>query len=260
MGKKEKEPSDLIRAHNARELAKPEPRDAKQVLADWGMDQQLTAKDIVIPRVLSMQAMSGRVTDGSAKMGEFVESLNNTVLGDEARPVEFIPFLAEKVYVVMEMRQGKFAYAGQVTITPENEDHEFEVMGGEDGSTPERWYRTTQVYVLLTSDLDGIPYLLSFRSSSARAGAKILTTMYMKNIKAGKTPASMVMDLSSKKTKNDKGTFMVMDVTEKRVSTDAEIANAFEWVKLIKGGRTKVDNSVLEEELAPTPVEESEDY
>lgn len=227
----------------------------------WGAPQ-LTAQDVVLPKILAMQGMSKLVTDGNAVMGEFRDSLNNVVLGDLKTPIEFIPFHLEKVYVVMEEKEKKFRFHHQEPITPANEKHAFEAVG--ENGAPQKWYRTMNVFALLPKDVqDGaaLPYIISFRSTSANAGRKVATTMYLKNVKAGKTPAAMVLELSGTRQSNDKGTYIVMDAVEKRPSTEAEIAACFEWVKVVRAGQTRIDHSDLEKEAeasAPAAPESAE--
>lgn len=230
----------------------------------WGVPaMNINARDIQIPKILAMQPGSNAVTAGEAKFGEFRDSLSGNLVGDVKNPIDFIPFFMEKVFVVMRLDKGQYKFNRQVPIVPAIEDHDFEHKEGE---WQEKWYRTLNFYVLLPQEVaDGsaIPYILSFRSSSARAGQKLATTMYMKNLKAGKTPPAMTMSLSGATQKNDKGTFVVMDVKEKRASTSEEIASAFEWVKTVLSGRVKVDHSDLESEASSTasaPAGESTDY
>lgn len=223
-------------------------------LAAWGV-QQLTSKDIIIPKILAMQGLSKFVTDGKAMMGEFRDSLNGGLLGDyEKNPLEFIPFYLEKVWAIYEEKNGEMKFSRTVPIEPGNENWPIEeVLNG----VKIKRDRTANFYVLLPSDIkkgEAIPHILSFRRTSARAGQKLNTTMFMKNLKAGKTPASMVMELFGAKVKNDKGVFIVLDVREKRESEAGEVAEAFSWVAHVKSGAAKVDNSDLEGEapnLAP---------
>lgn len=228
----------------------------------WGMPK-LTAQDVVLPKILAMQGMSKLVTDGLAVMGEFRDSLNNVVLGDLKNPIEFIPFHLEKVFVVMEEEKEKYRFHHQEPITPENEKHAFEDKG--EKGAKQKWYRTINVYALLPKDVkDGaaLPFVISFRSTSANAGRKVATTMYLKNVKAGKTPAAMVLELSGTRRENDKGKFIVMDAVEKRASTEAEVQACFEWVKVVRAGQTQVDHSDLEKEAEATAAAapESTDY
>ena len=225
-------------------------------LEAWGVTT-LTAKDVVIPKILPMQAMSKKVTAGECKFGDLIDSLTNEVLGDQKKPIQFVPFFMEKVFVVMEEKDGKFEFANQVPIKADNEGQEFEGVNPET-KVKQKWYRTLNFYVLFPNQVENneaIPYLLSFRSTSARAGQKLATTMFMKNLKAGKTPASTVMELSIAKKQNDKGTFMVLDVKEVRASTQAEVNEAFAWVKTVKANRVKVDHSDLADDATTAPHE-----
>lgn len=219
-------------------------------LQDWGVGE-LTSKDIIIPKILPMQGLSKLVTDGKAVMGEFRDSLNGTLLGNaEKAPLEFVPFYMEKVWVIFEEKAGTMKFSKQVPIDPSNENWEIEeVIAG----VKIRRDRCMNFYVLLPSDVaqgGAIPYILSFRRTSLRAGQKLATQMFLKNIKAGKTPASVAMQLSGTRTTNDKGTFIVLDATEKRASSDEEVKEAFGWVKAIREGKTKVDTSDLEAEAS----------
>lgn len=225
-------------------------------LKAWGVEG-LTQRDIVIPKILAMQGLSKLVTSGQAKFGEFRDSLNGVVLGEIGKQaIEFVPFLLEKVWIVFEdknppgSQQTNYKFTKVEPLTAENENWPYEeVING----VKIRRDRTMNFYVLLPGEIEkggAIPYILSFRRTSARAGQKLATTMFMKNLKAGKTPASMVLELHGEKQQNDKGTFVVLDVKEKRPSTTAEIAEAFSWVKTVKAGKTRADTSDLEAEAA----------
>lgn len=212
----------------------------------------MTARDVIIPKVLPMQAMSKKVTDGQAMLGEFRDSLTGDLVGmsdgfgKPAKVIDFIPFYMEKVWIVFEAKDGNpknLKFSKTVAIDASNESWPYEETLN--GVLIKR-DRTMNFYCLSPGEgAKGIPFILSFRRTSAKAGQKIATTMFMKNIKAGKTPASMVLELSGTKTSNDKGTFVVMDVREKRPSTESEVSEAFGWVKTVRSGAAKIDNSDL---------------
>jgi hypothetical protein len=219
-------------------------------LNEWGVGE-LTSKDIIIPKILVMQGLSKLVTNGDAKMGEFRDSLNGTVLGSaEKDHLEFIPFYMQKVWVIFEEKNGAMKFAKQVPIDASNENWDIEeTIAG----VKIRRDRCMNFYCLLPQDVDqggALPYILSFRRTSLRTGQKIATQMFLKNVKAGKTPASAVMSLSGTKQTNDKGTFVVTDAVYKRESKAGEIAEAFAWVKTIKEGGTRADTSDLETEAS----------
>ncbi len=217
-------------------------------LAAWGPAPKLSSKDVVIPRILCMQAMSKPVVNGEAKFGEFRDSFGK-LLGDDTHPVEFIPFHHEHVYVVMREEKGQFKFHKIVPVTPENDDTEFIV---EIDGADEKWYRTTNIYCLMPKEVEeggSLPYLLSFRSSSSRAGREIYTQMYVMNRKDGLVPPGRTFALTMEKTKNDKGTFAVMKVRVTRDSNPEEIKACLGWFKTIQSGKTRIDTSDIEAEV-----------
>ena len=232
---------------------------------------KLTAKDIIIPKILAMQAMTKKVIEGTAKFGEFRDSVNYTVMGSEGKPIEFIPFHRTMEFVVMREEKGKFKFHRTEVINAENENNAYELEDAEGNN--ERWYRCANFFVLLPDEIKkggALPYIMSFKSTAARAGSKIATTMFAKNIaRVGvpeyqSTPASTVMELSGTKRTNDAGTFVQLDAVEKRLCTEAEVDACYEWVKTIQGGGVKIDNSDIVDEVnasgGAAPVAESDEY
>ncbi len=260
---KKEESKEVVPAQKAGALANI-PTD----MGAWGMDQQLTAKDITIPRILAMQGLSGFVVSGEAKFGEFRNSMTKVVMGDLKTPIDVIPFYMQKVYIVMREKEGRFKFFAEHLITPANEDHEYEIVVQVPGigHVKERWYRTFNFYVLIPSEVAegrALPYQLSLRSASARAGQNLITQMYTINPKAGKFPPSVVMEISGKSVSNDKGTFVVFGAIPKRDASDAEVKEAYNWAKMVKSGAVKVDQTDLETEVegeATTVAPESNDY
>ena len=170
----------------------------------------------------------------------------------------------EQIFVVNQKvpprkagQQPSWEFKTIVPITPQNVDHERE-------TEEEQWYKAYRFYVLLPEEIKSgraLPYTIMFKSTSYKAGSKLNTTMFMKNLKAGLTPASYVMELIATRTTNDKGTFLVLDVKEKRKSTDEEVKAALDWLKTVRGGNTKVDDSHLAEEVSEgTLAPESNDF
>ena len=226
---------------------------SKQDMATWAKDaQKITAQDIMLPKILAMQGLSKKVTDGEAAFGEFRDSLNNNCVGSMKKPFKFIPLHLEKLWVEFTRKTVKkagkdvdswdFSKIYPIDHTNENLPYEEDDV---------RRNRTMQYYVLLPEELEkgtALPYVLSFQRTSLKAGKKLSTTMFIQNIQAGKTPASMVMECSGIKRENDLGTFIVMDVKQSRATTDKELKVAFEWYQRITAGQTKVDNSDIVDE------------
>lgn len=244
---------------------------------EWGQ-AQLTSRDVVIPRILLMQPMSPQVTDGKAAFGEFRESLNEEKLGKFDESFDVVPFWMEKVWVESQLIPAQ--KAGQppekkwfrtIPVTPANENLPSE-GDSLDMSTGEMVNvvrdRVMNFYVLLANELNlggAIPYVLPFRRTSMQAGKKLATQMYMKNINAGKSPASMVMSVFSKKesaTINGQSvTYAVADIKPSGWAKPEHVADAFKWLQIMKSGKAKVhDESYAKEEAtkeqpAPMPQE-----
>jgi hypothetical protein len=206
-------------------------------LDDWGQSE-ISSKDIVIPKILAMQGLSELVSEGKAKLGDFVDSISGEVLGSIEKPVEFVPFHMEKVWIISVKKKGesKFEFDRYEPVTPQNMDYPFEAQVGDDMV---KYEYTLQFYVLLPHDTS-MPYVLSFKSTSLRSGKVLSTQMYVRNRAAGLTPPSYTMLLGGKKEKNDKGTFIVMD-TRVKGRTPAELeTECLNWYKVIKAGGAKV--------------------
>lgn len=225
-------------------------------LAAWGK-KPVDVRNIVIARILPQQPMSKFVTEGKAMIGDMIESSNGTKIGDLKTPLEFIPFHQVENWIIFEEKNGAMKFAKIVPCDASNTNWLLEeVVNG----VKIKRDRVLEYYVLLPSDLaKGVkrPYVMSFRRTSMKAGKKLYTTMFVTNAANGLTPAATVCSLTGTKTTNDKGTFIVMDVTEGRKSTEAEQVAAFEWYQTVVSSKDiKVDDSAIETEerafVAPT--------
>jgi hypothetical protein len=202
-------------------------------LEAWGAPE-VTAQDIIIPRILVMQGMSEMVTNGDASFCDIMENLNESKLGDVKNPVEVLPFKLEKVWRITD-ETGKEVKA----IVPETvENAGWAYQGHDEEGVPVKRYRAFRFYCLLVRDLESgeaLPHMIEFKSTSLRAGKKMATQMFTKNRMVGKSPASKVFAISVTKQQNDQGTFAVMDVKTGRDASEEEEALAFDWFKTLRG-------------------------
>lgn len=240
----------------------------------WG-PSEMSGSDILIPRISMMQPMSEGVTGGKHKFGEFVESLSGEVIGSFDEPFDIVPVYMEKLWKVYMSTPGKRAGEVEKTwlrnepITPKNEGLKYE---GEEmiNGRNEKIVRdkVMQFYVLLVKDLKlgtALPNILSFSKSSIKAGQKLATQMYIKNVQSGKNPASMICTVKAEKKTNDNGTFAVADVIPKSATPNEYVAEAFGWLTKIKSGKTRADKETddagegedLEVEELPKNVKEA---
>lgn len=196
----------------------------------------MSSEDVVIPKVLTMQGLSKLVTEGKAKFGDFVDSLNSEVLGDIEKGLEFIPFHLEKTWVVSRKEGNRYMFDHTEPVTAANENKKWEeVIDGKEYKNEKAF----NFYCIMPHD-PSIPYLLQFKSTSLKAGRELATQMYIKNRAAGKVPPAKVMVLSGSRISNDKGTFAVLKTGIERDSSQEEIMNCLEWFKTISAGGAKV--------------------
>lgn len=241
----------------------------KQVEADWG-NTQITSQDMVIPKILPLQHMSDKVKDKQGEYGEFRDTLSNELFGDLETPFEVLPFLMQKKWLEFSMipqKNGGFKreYSGTTPIqdNPLIEGYNDDLPLRDEATKIER-DRVLDFFVLIPGEIvtgTALPYVLSFRRTSLKAGQKLATQMYVKNKNAGKSPAAVVMEMSGKDKENDDGSFVVQDINPKRQATDLEVNEALKWFKVIKqSANVKVDESDFKKET-PTrtnPAQETE--
>lgn len=207
-------------------------------MQEWE-SSEINSTDIIIPKILPMQGLSEFVTEGKAKFGDFVNSLTEEVLGSINQPMEFVPFYVDKILKISKLVGQKYELLRFEKITPENENLPWEDIEGNFKIKREKIYN---VYAVI--DGQYLPVVISFKSTSLKAGKKITTQMYAINMAAKKVaPCATVMELRGKKEQNEKGTFVVLEVASKKDSTPEQIAECAKWIKLIKQGAAKVDNS-----------------
>lgn len=208
---------------------------------DWGTNES-SAADIVIPRLNLMQQMSKLVIADKAKLGDLVDSVTGEVLGNKDKGIQVIPFHMEKFFVVQkEVKQGnkvKYEYDHVEKITAANENADWEYT--HEGVKFKRMY-TRNFYVLVPGKV--LPYVVSFQSTSAKAGKELATEMYTKNVMLNKAPAASKIELGCRIETTDDGTYGVKTVKVVGDSSREEIALAFKWFQTVRKEETKVDET-----------------
>jgi len=198
----------------------------------------MSSDDIVIPKILAMQGLSNYVTEGDARFGDYVDSLSGEVLGSVDSPIEFIPFYLEKVWIVSVKKGERFEFERYEPVTVANENKPWEEVVGGVSIKNEKCFN---FYSILPND-PHLPYVVSFKGTSAKAGRELATQMYVKNRAAGKVPPAKVMKLHGTKTEKAGNKYVVMKSSVVRDSSDEEIANCLNWYKTIASGGAKVDS------------------
>lgn len=217
--------------------------------AAWGTEN-IDASQLTIPKILTMQGLSQMVADGDAQMGDIVDSLTGERLGcgreKDFQAINFVPLYSFQEWIVYEkVSNGDLQFTEKVPFGPDNANWKW------DTDTHKR-VLVMNFYVILEKDLadeGALPYLLSFRSTSYKAGKK-LATLCKKGALANRPAPAYTYELSAHKESNDKGTFYVLDV-KKAGETDTKYYDpgkdgvCFRWFKELKSGTHKVDDSDL---------------
>ena len=197
------------------------------------------SEDIVIPKIQVMQKMSNLVDEGVAKEGDFVDSLSQEVIGGLNEPVAFIPFYMEKLWFISKKVGGRWELEGIEAFSNLNKNlRYFDTVNGEDYKNELHM----RFYALRPEDMS-IPYIITFKGMSQKAGKALYTQMYIKNKAAGLTPAGKVMLLKGEKRENDNGKFVVTTCTPDRTASAEEVNQCLEWFHTIQAGSAKVDES-----------------
>jgi hypothetical protein len=216
----------------------------------------VSARDLLISKLLVAQPTSKFVRDEKAKLGEIRESLEAKLVAGKGQTGEIIVFNPFKTRVTFKIVKknandpGKREYAGQVPWTPAFEVEKpkmgqwMEKLSGEDFVH----YETINYYVLLPNEIadgESFPYLASFQSTGYQAG-KVLESRRLRLQMSDTKIYSQVFHIASEQRENDKGTFYVPVITTGRKATDAEYADAKKWVDMIRGANVTIDHSDLE--------------
>lgn len=233
---------------------------AGESASDWGR-ADVSSQDIIIPRILLMQPMSDKVTEGEAAFGDFRDSLNNELVAKMGEKFEVIPFHMQKIFVVYDVTDAndkKYLRQEPITAANDNAKYEDEERNADGKLIKLQRDRVMNFYVLRPEEIaigSAIPYIMSFRRSSMQAGKKLATQMFMKNMAAGKAPPATTMTVFAKKESNDKGTFAVVDVAPVRPTSPENIAEAFKWFQMVNAGKAKAhEESYNEEARADRPI------
>ena len=216
-------------------------------VAEWGT-KEVSANDLLVPQILTMQGLSQFVSDGKAVMGEFRNSLTAELLGKyDSSPIEVIPFHCQEVFSISrQLGDGSFEYHGTEPIIKSpmkagyNDNLPWEDKQMIEGvMTPIKRVRRYNFFVLLAKELAegfAMPYFISFKSTSVKEGKKLFNMMYVRNMAIGLTPASYIIKIAGRKEKNDKGTFIIPTVEQGDKTPAPYLAEALTWYKRLNGG------------------------
>ncbi len=233
-----------------KEVMKQESKEVAELskeMQDWGQDN-VSSSDIVIPKLKLMQGLSNAVSEGHAVMGDFVNSLTNEKLPN---PVRFVPVLLKKVWYVKKRVGKDFEFVRIDSVTAENENQQWEqVIDGEEYS----FTKSYNFYGLV--DDYPLPFIIAFSGMNTKI-AKQLTTQVSVLNKLAKLPfGGMVIELSCKKEKNDKGVYYIFQVKPVERTSPEKLAEAFNWYQTLSSSTSNIRDD--DSDLAEAPITNAE--
>lgn len=204
-------------------------------------------KDMLIPKLLTMQPTSNFVTEERAQIGDLVSSVTGQVVGGKGKWVKFVPLMTYKTveYYDITGQKPKFmkreAWSSKAHANLQWE----QVIDG----VKTRVTECLNFYVFLESDLAnpaGLPHLVCYRSTQKQGGKKLISHfMQMEMMNA--EPWFGMLEVTTVKQQNDKGVFFTPDIRPVG-QTDAKYADKLsKWVDLIARNAVKIDETEEDE-------------
>lgn len=194
----------------------------------------ITANDIIVPKILLMQAISEMVKQRKAFAGEFVHSIDEIKMDS---PLEFI--VVGYFKEILQYENNKYVKKDSWTHQKEmSMIREETISGVKINKTISHNYS-----VVLTKDIAEMmpfPMVISFKKTSVKAGKKLGTSLLMLE-EFGKAPQVKTFNLVAKEESGDNGSYFVYDVQPGRNSTDIEIAASKRWADRMKTSVVVVD-------------------
>lgn len=208
-------------------------------------------KDMLIPKLLTMQPTSNFVTEERAQIGDLVSSVTGQVVGGKGKWVKFVPLMTYKTVEYYDITGQKPKFVKREAWSAKNHANvEWEqTIGG----IKMRVTECLNFYIFLESDLAnpaGLPHLVSYRSTQKQGGKKLISH-FMQMEMMGAEPWFGVLEVTTVKQQNDKGVFFTPDIRPVG-QTDAKYAEKLtKWVDLIAKSAVKIDDTD-EDEIVET--------
>lgn len=221
-------------------------------------EQDITANDVMIPKILIMQPQSPRVVDQDNKLGDLVDTLDWATLATakdkknpEAKSFTVIPFHWTKFWIIKKKNGDKFEFVTMIKMDRSNQGLDPWEKWTENGVEHKREYMHL-FHVIIPGKQ--IPYALAFKGASKQAGDGLNTQMFTinKNLKVDAawkaSPMAYTMEITPVIINKNDTTYATLTYKVGRQSTFEEACEALTWSKAIKAGTTETDHSDLQAE------------
>ena len=225
------------------EIAKQENKEiSTEINSAWGAVESLNSKDVIIPKIYLMQAISKLVKADVRKSGQWVDSIDESVLADKGEKLEVIIFDSKKRWVIstIDPKTGKLSFLRSEPLTEENAEAPYDDIDDEHGEI--RRQLQYNYYCLLPSNLSK-PYVLSM-SKTATNTAKKINSMFTNLAEVNRPSASIVIALDAVSETKDSNEWWGISASQAREATAAELEKAYSWYLRCKNdAKVRVDDS-----------------
>lgn len=220
------------------ELVKKEEMAVSAEVSNLWQQEEVSASNIIIPKVMVMQGLSEMVTEGKAMFGDFKDSLTEETLGGLNKPFEFIPFHLDKILYVTHRKAGTQDKFGLKEVLPLTAETERLPWNDAEGDMEIKRTQAYNFYVINPEDTS-MPYIITFKGMSLRNGKVLNTLAFVKSFIEGSFPPAHRYLLEGTKVQNDKGTFVTIAAKRGEKSENAEIMAAAKWKQTLDAGEAK---------------------
>jgi hypothetical protein len=201
----------------------------------YGASQDVTSRDLMIPKLLLAQGLSKSVSAGTARVGDLMNNVTGEIVADLKTPIILLPFHCEKKFTVSNKEGEKWVFKRTEPVTPANINTPYLV----DQFT--RYEYTLDFFCL--KEGEAVPMVLSFKGSSEQSGKKLFTQMYVLNKANGLAPCAKWIEVLPTPKTNVKGTFMTLASKPIRNATIDEQMECVKWLQSVKQSKVKVSEN-----------------
>lgn len=214
-----------------KEEALVEVQETALAIPDWAKDSDgasdFSTSDVKLSQIYLTQQMSEKSSDGTARPGDFVDSVTGENFGKEINVIILKKFIE---WIAFKPKNGTDTLQWNDGESMKRSANGKTWSDGTEISDDVAWKYEQYKYYVLIKGQQGLPSVLSFKNTSKKAG-KDLANLLFRFTNLNKEPIfARSYKVSSEAIKNDKGNFFVMKATVNQgfvSEEEAKIAKEF---------------------------------
>ena len=239
-------------SEETKDLVKKEETAVTTFVAPEFQAESVSVEDIAFPRIQLMQPISESVTDGKYAAGDIIDSVTGEIIGGTSKAVEIIPLRCRKYYKVTKKVDGKSKFV-RIEMINSAQDMQKDWNFIENDEQLQR-RPVMEVFVLVPGQ--DLPYMFRIAGMSFKGMSKsFYTSAFALPASQRKAPFIRSLMITSKKEKNDKGTYFVYSFVNGKLSDQDTYAVANQWYESTKNTKIKEDDNETDEETKTSTPE-----